>query len=324
VKARSQACANIALAKYWGKLDHGQKLTAVPSLSITLDGLVTTTTVDFSGSRDDDEVELDGVVATGRVRERVVALLERVRELARTPRRARVSSSNAFPTAAGLASSASGFAALVVACDAALELGLSTEQKSALARECSASAARSLYGGFVELLAGAESASRVAPAEHFPLHLLVAVTVRGPKKVGSSEAMDRTKRTSPYYSAWVEGAPSWFAEVKAGVQRRDLNTLGPAMEQSTLCMHASMMAAVPPVLYFEPATLLVLRRVEALREGGVPAYFTMDAGPHVKVLCEPQHSGTVRAALTEVPGVVEVLACTIGGEPRVELLHGGS
>jgi diphosphomevalonate decarboxylase len=321
MKARARACANIALAKYWGKADVGRNLTAVPSLSVTLEGLVTDTEVEFVAGLEQDVVELDGKPAKDGERARVVALLDRMRALAHSQLRARVTSKNSFPTAAGLASSASGFAALAVACDAALGLGASRARLSDLARQASASAARSLFGGYVELLARADSAAPVAPAEHFPLELLVAVTARGPKKVGSTDAMELTKKTSPYYPGWLEAAPAAFDRVKAGVLARDLDGLGAAMEQSTLLMHASMMSAVPSIRYAAPATVAVLRRVEELRDQGVPAYFTMDAGPHVKVLLEPEHGERVGAALREIPGVVDVLRCSIGGEP--ELVEAG-
>jgi diphosphomevalonate decarboxylase len=247
----------------------------------------------------------------------VVLLLDRMRAAGGTSLKASVRSTNDFPTAAGLASSASGFAALVTACNGALGLGLDAERLSALARECSASASRSLFAGAVQLLAGAESAEPVASPDHFPLRLLVAVTQRGPKKVGSSEAMERTRRTSPYYAGWLDAAPELFTRIKRAYLDCDLEALGPAMEQSTLLMHASMLGATPAIRYFEPTTLAVLDRVDALQREGIAAYFTMDAGPHVKVLTEPENAERVRSALERVTGVVAVLDCGIGGPPRL-------
>lgn len=323
VKARARAHANIALAKYWGKRDDARKLTAVPSFSLTLDGLVTTTEVEFRPEFAEDRVELDGTVAAPEVARRVVELLGRLRSLAGTELKARVTSKNDFPTAAGLASSASGFAALVVACDAALGLQLDAKRLSALARGASASAARSLFGGAVQLLAGAEHAEPVAPKEHFPLRLLVAITARGKKPVGSSEAMERTRRTSPYYPGWLSAAPTLFTRIKEAFLATDLPTLGAAMEQSTMLMHASMMGAEPSILYFEPSTLSVLSRVRKLRREGLEAYFTMDAGPQVKVLCEPQQAPALRDALSSIPGVVDVIDSGIGSEPVIEFLQRG-
>ena len=150
-EASARACANIALAKYWGKADVKRNVPAVPSISMTLDQLVTETKVRFDPSLRADSVRLDGRRASTGEAARVVAMLDRVRREARLRSYARVSSHNHFPTAAGLASSASGFAALAAASCAAAGLRRSSRRLSALARQSSASAARSIFGGFVEL-----------------------------------------------------------------------------------------------------------------------------------------------------------------------------
>ncbi|HVW28484.1 MAG TPA: diphosphomevalonate decarboxylase [Polyangiaceae bacterium] len=317
-RAAARAHANIALAKYWGKLDEGKNLPAVPSLSLTLDALVTTTTVEFDGSLAEDELSLDGRAARDKEKKRVTGLLDQVRAAARLEARARVTSTNSFPTAAGLASSASGFAALALAATRAAGLEWPSDAVSALARAASVSAARSLYGGFVVLPAGAESAEPLAPGSYFPLAMVVALTRAGEKSVGSTEGMIRTAKTSPYYAGWVQHAPRLFERIKAAVLRRDLDVLGPAMESSALAMHASMFAADPPIVYFSPTTLAVMERVRELRAGGVPAYFTMDAGPHVKVVTLPERAEEVATRLAEVGGVLQVIRCAAGGDAAVE------
>lgn len=317
--ARALAHSNIALAKYWGKADVERNLPAVPSLSLTLDNLRTVTTVEFDGALSRDEATLDDEALADRPLERITALLDRVREMAGISERARVVSRNDFPTAAGLASSASGFAALALAATAAAGLDATPQEVSALARASSASAARSVYGGFVSLGAGAEAAEQVAAPDHFPVAMLVAVTATGPKSIGSTRGMQHTAATSPYYAAWVEHAPRLYDEVRAAVVARDLEALGAASEQSALMMHASMLAARPAVIYLSPVTLSVMERVRALREGGTPAFYTMDAGPHVKVLTAPADATSVAAALFEVPGVQRVIRCAPGPDAhRVE------
>lgn len=318
--ARAVAHSNIALAKYWGKADVERNLPAVPSLSLTLDALSTETSVEFDAALEKDEATLDERVVEGRPLARIVALLDRVRDRAGSGERARVVSHNNFPTAAGLASSASGFAALALAATKAAGLDATPEEVSALSRASSASAARSVYGGFVSLGAGAEAAERVAPPDHFPVSMLVAVTATGPKAIGSTEGMQHTAATSPYYAAWVERAPALYDEVRAAVIARDLGLLGAAAEQSALMMHASMLAARPAIVYFSPVTLAVMERVRALREAGTPAFYTMDAGPHVKVLTAPADATAVAAALFGVPGVVRVIRCAPG--PDAHLLEG--
>lgn len=314
--ATAIAHPNIALVKYWGKRDDAANLPATGSLSVTLDAMRTRTRVCFEPGLGADRVRLDGQedAATSR---RVSACLDLLRRRAGVAHGAVVESDNDFPTGAGLASSASGFAALVTAADAALGLGLPREELAQVARIGSGSAARSLFGGFAALPAGAERAERVASGAHFPLSMVVTLTAKGPKSVGSTEGMQHTAETSPYYSPWVAHAPALFEEVRQGVLGRDIERLGAAMEQSALMMHASMFAARPAVIYFQPTTLAVMTAVRELRQAGTPAYYTMDAGPHVKVLTLPEHAARVARAVEAVPGVERSIVT--GAGPDAEL-----
>ena len=310
--ANALACANIALAKYWGKLDLADNLPAVPSLSLTLEALGTITRVEFDAAIGSDQIVLDGTPASGRPRERVVRLLDRVRAFAQCELPARVRSKNRFPTAAGLASSASGFAALALAASHAAGLSPSLEDVSDLARSASASAARSVFGGFAALGAGARHAERVAPPDHWDLRMLICVTETGPKTTGSTEGMLHTAETSPYYAAWLESAPGLYRRIRDAVTARDLEALGAAVEQSALMMHASMLAARPALMYFAPGTVAVYQAVRRLREGGVPAYCTMDAGPHVKVLTTSAHAAALLETLRASPSVSRVIVSAPG------------
>ena len=312
------AHANIALAKYWGKADVRENLPAVPSLSLTLEALRSRTRVTPDAALETDGVALDGSPASGRARERVIALLDEVRALTGTTARLRVESHNDFPTAAGLASSASGFAALALAASVALGADLPLATLSSIARKASASAARSLFGGFVALRLGAEAAEPVLAASEFPLDMVIAVTATGPKETSSTEGMRHTLATSPYYRAWVDAAPGMFAEVERAVRARDLEALGVLVEQSALAMHASMLAARPALVYFTPATLRAMERVRALRKAGTLAFYTMDAGPHVKVLCRPADASAVASALGAVEGVDRVIVSGAGPGAHLE------
>ena len=192
IEVTARACANIALAKYWGKADAKKNIPAVPSISLTLDQLVTETRVRFDTKLPEDEVRLDGRRATANERDRVVKMLNSIRSEAGLRARAHVASHNHFPTAAGLASSASGFAALAASASAAAGLRSNPRRLSALARASSASAARSIFGGFVELPAGVRGqgdlhARPIAAPGHWSVRLVIAVTEPGPKKVGSTE-----------------------------------------------------------------------------------------------------------------------------------------
>jgi diphosphomevalonate decarboxylase len=322
--AVAAAHPNIALAKYWGKRGFGHNLPAVPSLSVTLAGMRTTTAVTFDPGLAADELVLASVSADAR---RASELLDRVRAAARIETRARVVSDNDFPTSAGLASSASAFAALALAASAAAGLPTDAARISDLARKTSVSAARSAFGGFAALRAGEEgdvtlAAEPVAEAAHWAIRVVVAVTTERPKDVGSTVGMRHTAESSPYFAAWVDDAPRVFARVKAAVLARDLEALGVAAEESALRMHACAMAASPGVVYWSGATVEAMAAVRRLRAGGVPAWFTIDAGPHLKVITEAARAAEVSRALRESPGVLRTIVAEPGpgahlvGDPR--------
>ncbi len=321
-RATATAHPNIALAKYWGKREFGHNLPAVPSLSVTLAGMATTTTVAFDPALAADVFTLAGQPAKEGDARRVTALLDRVRAKAGVTTHARVASANDFPTAAGLASSASAFAALALAATAAAGLAWDGARVSDLARKSSVSAARSVFGGFVELRDGCVgdddlAAAEVAPADHFPLRVLVAVTREGPKSTLSTEGMLHTQRTSPFYPPWVETAKALFARVRDAVLAGDLATLGVAAEESALRMHAAAIAACPGLIYWAGATVEVIEEVKRLRAAGLPAWFTIDAGPHVKVLTTPDREDDVERALAAVPGVKRTIRTRPGGPARL-------
>ncbi|MBL8604469.1 MAG: diphosphomevalonate decarboxylase [Myxococcales bacterium] len=307
-----RARANIALAKYWGKCDAALNLPAVPSVSLTLDALVTETEVQIDPSLEEDQVWLNGVPQEGAGRAKVSALLASVRGRPEARRGfARVTTQNHFPSASGLASSASGFAALTGAAARAYEVPLSLEAMSSIARRGSASAARSVFEGWCALPAGTPGddwlpARPLYGVDHWEVCMVLALVTHAPKAIASRDGMRETARTSPYWGAWLGCAPGYVKAVTEGVAARDLEATGAAMEASTAAMHASAWAAVPAVRYIKGVTLELLDAVQSLRAAGVGAWATMDAGPHVKVLCLAHDSARVSTALAAVPGVVEV------------------
>jgi diphosphomevalonate decarboxylase len=318
-RATAVAGTNIALVKYWGKRDAALNLPAAGSLSLTLDGLGTRTTVRFSDALDADRLVLGGAAADARATARVSAFLDRVRTRSGLRARAEVTSANDMPTASGLASSASGFAALAVAAARAAGLALAPAELSELARTGSGSAARSIFGGFAEMAPGARADGRDAVAAPVAggdawtdLRLVVAVTSEGAKTVGSTEAMERTARTSPYYAPWLASVPGDLAEARAAIAARDLPRLGAVAERSALRMHASALAAEPGILYWTAATVAAMGAVTALRARGVAAFFTIDAGPHVKVLCAATDAAAVDEALLRTPGVLRTVVASPG------------
>ncbi|MFF1308053.1 diphosphomevalonate decarboxylase [Streptomyces sp. NPDC058307] len=307
--ATAVAHPNIALIKYWGKRDERLVLPRTDSLSLTLDVFPTTTRVRLAPEALHDEVTFGGVPAQGEARRRIIAFLELVRERARLPQRAVVDTENTVPTGAGLASSASGFAALALAASTAYGLDLDPTALSRLARRGSGSASRSIFGGFAIWHAGRDtdpdpdlgSYARPVPAGDLDPALVVAVVDAGPKTVSSREAMRRTVDTSPLYPSWAASSEDDLAEMRRALLRADLDAVGEIAERNALGMHATMLAARPAVRYLSPATLTVLDSVLQLRRDGVPAYATMDAGPNVKLLCRRTDAhrvaGAVRAAV---------------------------
>jgi len=317
------AGTNIALVKYWGKRSGPFNLPAAGSLSLTLRELDTRTTVRFDQQPGADRVRLNGQEADQRTARRVSAFLDLVRQQAGITGAAEVVSDNTVPTAAGLASSASGFAALALAASRAAGLTLPPEALSVLARRGSGSAARSIFGGLVEMHAGTRDdgtdayARPLLEGDAWPLRLVVAVTAEGPKAIGSTEAMRRTAETSPYYQAWIASVDADLRDARAAIVERDLRRLGAVAERSAMRMHASALAADPPILYWSPATIAAMDTVRQLRSRGVDAFFTIDAGPHVKVLCEPPHAAAVQAALASTSGVLRTIVASPGPGARV-------
>ncbi|TVR03637.1 MAG: diphosphomevalonate decarboxylase [Deltaproteobacteria bacterium] len=322
MRATAIAHPNIALVKYWGKRDSVRNLPAAGSISLTLGPLHTRTEVAFTGAQGPDRVELDGEEAEPGAARRVTAVLDLLRHGRPDLGAAHVRSRNDFPTAAGLASSSSGFAALVVAADAAASLGLSPSALSILARRGSGSAARSIFGGFVRMESGVRDdgedafARPLAPADHWPLSVCIALTTEGAKKVPSTRGMDHTAQTSPYHHAWIADVDRMLPEAEAIIAARDFDGLARLAEASALRMHASALAADPGVLYWNGATVECMHAVRHLRSQGCPAFFTIDAGPHVKVFCAPASTAAVEEALRCVPGVRDVLHATPAGDAR--------
>ena len=317
----ARACANIALVKYWGKRDAGSlNLPATGSLSIALAALVTETTVRFDRALDHDDVELD----TPQARARVEAFLDLVRARAGIDTRAHVVTKNRFPTASGLASSASGFAALALAATRAAGLRLPARELSILARRGSGSAARSMFGGFVRMHAGTRDDGEDAYAEELATELaarmrvVIAIVGAGvPKQHASRDAMEHVAATSPLYRGWLELVPRDLAAAEAAIAAGDLRVLGQLAEANALAMHATAIAARPAIVYWQPATLALLAAVRALRTAGRAAWATIDAGPHVKVLTTPQDAAEIARALGAVEGVSSTTISEIGGPAEV-------
>ena len=321
-RATARAHANIALVKYWGKRDEALNLPAASSLSVTLDGLTTTTTVSF-GKKDQDSLTINDAPVDGTALGKVTRVLDIVRGMAGMSDCATVSSTNSFPTGAGLASSASSMAALAMAASQAAGLSLTLQELCPIARMGSGSATRSLFGGYVVWDAGIQDdgsdcvARALFPPDHWDLRVLVAVISGAPKSVGSTEGMNLTRDTSPYYASYLATVANDIEEATRAIADRYIVLLGQVAERSCLRMHASMMGADPPLMYLQPATWRVLDWVRALRDEGLPVFFTVDAGPNVKVFCEPHVQDAVHERLAECSDIEQVICARPGGGARL-------
>jgi diphosphomevalonate decarboxylase len=305
-RATAVAHANIALIKYWGKADDELIVPRASSLSLTLDGLETTTTVRFGG-QGHDTLALDGRARTGEPLRRVSRFLDLVRAAAGIDEPAEVVTRNGGPTAAGLASSASGFAALALAASAAAGLDLSPRDLSRLARRGSGSASRSVFGGLAVWHAGHDDQTSYAEPVDSPLDLAILVIEvdAGPKAISSRDAMRRTVETSPLYDAWVRQSAADLRQSLVALRSGDLETAGAVFEANALGMHATMIAARPGILYWAAGTVTALHAVQAARAAGLPAWATIDAGPNVKVIVPGPRAvevaGWLRERLSGVP-----------------------
>ena len=318
----AQAHPNIALIKYWGNRDHALRLPSNSSLSINLDGLYARARVTFDPRLPCDELiecdqlNLNGREETGAALQRVSSFLDHVRRLAGVQHPAMVVSQNNFPMGAGIASSAAAFAALALAAAHALGLHLTQAELSRLARLGSGSACRSVPGGFVEWQAGAghndSYAFSIAPPEHWPLADCIALLETGHKPVGST-AGHALAGTSPLQAARIADTPRRLEICRSAILNRDFAALAEIIEQDSNIMHAVMITSHPSLFYWEPGSLTVMKAVQSWRAHGLPAAYTLDAGPNVHVLCEAASAQEISRRLSEIPGVSSVITATPGG-----------
>ena len=319
MKKTARAHTNIALVKYWGKKDQELIIPMNSSLSLTLDHFYTDTSVEFKEELTADSFSLNGVSKDA---QQITNFLNLVRKLAGITTYAQVDSTNHVPTKAGLASSASAYAALALAASSAAGLTLSKKDLSRLARRGSGSACRSIYGGFVEWKMGTgDLDSYAVPFQEevdWDIRMLAIVLNDAEKKISSRRGMQTVVATSPYYPAWVKTCHQDIGELKAAIEAKDFEKLGTIAEENAMKMHALNLSASPHFNYFQPETLVAMQLIEELRATGIPCYYTMDAGPNVKVLCLEKDVAQIKAKLAEAFSQEQLLLAAPG--PGAHLL----
>lgn len=315
MKAKATAPANIAFIKYWGKVDEKLRLPANSSISMNLSNCSTTTTVEFNKNYKKDRFILDGKEASGVELERVTKHLSIIRKIAKIKTFATIKSRNNFPKASGIASSASGFAALTLAGAAAAGLKLTERELSILARIGSGSACRSIPEGFVEWKFGKtdkESYARsLYPAKYWNLYDLIAVVGCGVKKISSTEG-HALAGSSPFYKTRILGMPKKIREFKSALKNKDFTKFGEIVEAEAINMHTVMMTGKPPLYYWLPETLEVMALVVEMREKGIESYFTIDAGPNVHIICERKNVSKIKKEIARIKSVKSVIENCVG------------
>jgi diphosphomevalonate decarboxylase len=318
--ATAQAHPNIAFIKYWGNRDNSLRIPLNGSISVNLDGLTTRTTVSFQPSLPFDELIIGGHEVTGAGLERVSHILDLIRGMTNVKYRAEVITENNFPSGAGIASSASAFAALALAGSKAAGLDLSERELSRLARRGSGSASRSIPGGFVEWQAGSNDedsfAFSIAPPSHWQLIDLIAIISASHKKTGSTEG-HAIAPTSPLQTARVADAPRRLELCRRAILEKDFNAFASIVELDSDMMHAVMMTSTPALHYWKPASLAVMESVRAWRMDGLPVCYTVDAGANVHVLTLESEAQAIEKNLRGITGVEKILVARPGGAAKI-------
>jgi len=320
MKSTAIANPNIAFIKYWGNRDHDLRIPVNGSFSMNLKELFAKTEVSFREDLRADRLILNDNEVRGAGLMRVSQILDEVRTKAKLSLYAEVSSESNFPTGAGIASSAAAFAALALAASNAAGLDLDERALSILARHGSGSACRSIPARFTEWTNGDTDESSysfsIAPPEHWNLADCVAVISSGHKSTGSTQG-HRLAETSPLQDARVADAPRRIEICRKAILERDFETFASIVEKDSDLMHAVMMTSNPALFYWKPATLHVMQSVRAWRAEGVPAFYTIDAGPNVHVITLKEKMDEVKSRLENLDGVQKVLTATVGGAARL-------
>ncbi len=325
------ANSNIAIIKYWGNRNTDLFLPYNSSISFTMDDkLQTKTTVMFDEEFTVDELWINDEKAKPHETQRVSMVLDLIRKQTENNQKAKVYSTNSFPKGAGLASSASSFAALAAASTKALGLNLSPQELSIFARFGSGSATRSVLGGAVQWNKGEKEdgsdcvAEQLAPKENFPnLRNVIAITEKEEKKVGSREGMARTVSTCGYYPQRLKEVEGRLETVRDALLDFNFQKLAPVIMEESDSMHRSMRESNPPLIYLNETSHKIMNAVKELNSQNdeYVGTYTFDAGPNAHIYTLDKHAPKIVSLLKEIEGVKEVLTCSVGGGVKYTESH---
>ena len=329
MKASSISPINIALIKYWGKRDQDLILPYNSSISMTVDGLNVHTTVDFDNKYTEDVFILNGrevEQGSGEYKKYIGRFLNIVREKYNIDSKVKIVSKGNFPASAGLASSASGFSALSTAINSALNLNLDKKELSILTRQGSGSSTRSIYNGFVEWKKGEEVDGSDSYAEQIindwaDFRMVICITTKKEKKVKSRAGMAQSVATSPMYSGWLSSIEDDIEITRKGIREKDFSIVGKTAEENCLKMHAVMMTTKPPIIYWNDVTVKIIRSIIDWRENGLESYFTIDAGPQVKILCTENNVKEIVKNCKKIEGIKNIIVAKPGEGSKIVSKH---
>lgn len=324
MKSTAIAPSNIAFSKYWGRKDNILRLPANGSISLSLSDLLTTTTVEFSPALKKDEITINGGGIEEGEAERVIKQLDRVRKLANLNLKAKVVSKNNFPAGTGLASSASGFAALTLAASNAASLNLSEKELSILSRQGSGSACRSIPGGFVQWLDGSTSQTsygvQIFPPNYWDIADVVAIFTEEKKEVSSSTGHEAAQ-TSPFFKPRIAGMKEKNRKFKEFIKERNFDKFGQLLEQEALEFHAITLTQTPYLIYWTSGTLATMKKVSFWRNKGLPVYFTVDTGQNIHLFVEGKNIKKLVLELKKLEGIKNIIVNTPGEGTRLTDKH---
>lgn len=319
MKSTAIANSNIALIKYWGKINEKLRLPANSSISMNLDSLWTTTTVEFSKDLKKDRIIINGI-DNGDEANRVSKHIDLIRKLAGVTTKARVATKNNFPESVGIASSASGFAALTLAATAAAQIKIAKKELSILARLGSGSASRSIPSGFVEWKKGDSHQNSFAISlfepNHWKIADIVAIVSDKPKNVGST-AGQKIAKASPFFKIRLKNIDKKINQIKKYIKQKNFARFGELIEAESMELHAIMMTSTPPLIYWHPETLKLMACVKSWRSEGLPIYFTIDAGPNLHLIVEDKNIPALLAKLKNICEVKKTIVNHPGGGARL-------
>ncbi len=317
-KITFKASTDIALIKYWGKKNEALRIPENDSLSMILDGLYTTTTVEFQTNLNKDEVTIDGEQKTKEIN-RVSKHLDRFRELAHIKTFAKVVSQSNFPRSTGLSSTGSAFAALSYATAMALDLNLSEKELSILSRQASGTACRCVCSGFVQWHKGVTSlnsySETIFSAQRWDVRDLIVIIDDKAKEV-SSTAGHKTAHTSAFYQTRQKNLNKKIDQTIQAIEKKDFTKLGEIVEAEALEFHSILLTSKPSLMMWQPGTVEVMKLVKSLRQLGVEAYFTLNTGFNLHILVLPKDEEKLKSELSKLSVVKNIIRAKVGDKPQ--------